>query len=128
MLAAGPASLPELADLMRRNFALRRRMYGDAALGRLNLEMVATAEGVGAGVKFCGSGGAVVVLCPDGDAQAARLAGAPRRAAAAALQTGSESGVILQGRALPRALVASRSRSQSATLTRSDCVCGDRVL
>ena len=50
-------------------------MFGDAALGALNLKMIATARGVGAAAKFTGSGGAVVALCPKGAAQEAALIG-----------------------------------------------------
>ena len=58
---------------MDRNFALRRRLYGDKALGRVNLHMIETAAAVGAGVKFCGSGGAVIAICPGGEAQEMQL-------------------------------------------------------
>lgn len=44
-------------------------MFGDDALGALNLEMVEVARKVGAASKFTGSGGAVVVFCPDGPSQ-----------------------------------------------------------
>ncbi|KAI8471038.1 MAG: ribosomal protein S5 domain 2-type protein [Monoraphidium minutum] len=63
----------KLAQLMDRNFDLRREMYGDAALGKLNLRMVAAARSVGAAAKFTGSGGAVVALCPQGEGQEALL-------------------------------------------------------
>lgn len=59
----------KLAVLMNRNFDLRRSMFGDDALGALNLEMVEVARKVGAASKFTGSGGAVVVFCPDGPSQ-----------------------------------------------------------
>ncbi len=36
-----------LAALMDRNFDLRRRMFGDAALGALNLRMVLAARALG---------------------------------------------------------------------------------
>lgn len=38
-------------------------------LGSVNIKMVEVARSVGASSKFTGSGGAVVVLCPDGEAQ-----------------------------------------------------------
>lgn len=44
-------------------------MFGDDVLGPVNIKMVEVARSVGASSKFTGSGGAVVVLCPDGDAQ-----------------------------------------------------------
>lgn len=65
----------ELAQLMRSNFALRRSMFGDAALGATNLRMIAVAERVGAAAKFTGSGGAIVALCPDGAGQVEKLKG-----------------------------------------------------
>ncbi|KAJ3680843.1 hypothetical protein LUZ60_015332 [Juncus effusus] len=63
----------ELADLMNRNFDLRRKMFGDDALGSLNIRMVLLARSVGAAAKFTGSGGAVVAFCPNGTDQANRL-------------------------------------------------------
>ncbi|KAL5204114.1 hypothetical protein ABZP36_008985 [Zizania latifolia] len=62
-------SYSELAMLMNRNFDLRRKMFGDDVVGMLNIKMVETARSVGTASKFTGSGGAVVALCPDGDAQ-----------------------------------------------------------
>ncbi|XP_020597824.1 glucuronokinase 1-like isoform X2 [Phalaenopsis equestris] len=59
----------ELAKLMNSNFDLRRKMFGDDVLGALNIQMVATARGVGAAAKFTGSGGAVVVFCSEGPEQ-----------------------------------------------------------
>lgn len=59
----------KLADLMNRNFDLRRCMFGDDVLGVLNLEMVEVARRVGAASKFTGSGGAVIAYCPNGPAQ-----------------------------------------------------------
>lgn len=59
----------ELARLMNRNFDLRRQMFGDDVLGWVNIKMIEVARSVGAASKFTGSGGAVVALCPDGDAQ-----------------------------------------------------------
>ncbi|KAK9169103.1 hypothetical protein Syun_001243 [Stephania yunnanensis] len=52
--------------LMNQNFDLRRVMFGDDALGSMNIEMVEVARRVGAASKFTGSGGAVVAICPDG--------------------------------------------------------------
>uniref|UniRef100_A0A0D3HJM8 Methylthioribose-1-phosphate isomerase n=1 Tax=Oryza barthii TaxID=65489 RepID=A0A0D3HJM8_9ORYZ len=59
----------ELARLMNRNFDLRRQMFGDDVIGTVNIKMVEAARSVGAAAKFTGSGGAVVALCPDGEAQ-----------------------------------------------------------
>ena len=44
-------------------------MFGDDALGALNIKMVEVARKVGAASKFTGSGGAVVAFCPDGPSQ-----------------------------------------------------------
>jgi glucuronokinase len=52
-----------LADLMDENFDTRRRIYGDACLGRNNLQMIEIVRGCGAAAKLPGSGGAVVGLC-----------------------------------------------------------------
>eukprot|EP00038_Savillea_parva_P001253 m.102590 g.102590 ORF g.102590 m.102590 type:complete len:188 (-) comp10444_c0_seq2:93-656(-) len=54
-----------LADLMDENFALRRKLYTDAALGDANLEMAAIARKHNSAAKFSGSGGACVGLCRD---------------------------------------------------------------
>ncbi|XP_010550164.1 PREDICTED: glucuronokinase 1-like isoform X2 [Tarenaya hassleriana] len=59
----------KLFELMNRNFDLRRRMFGDECLGEVNIEMVEVARRVGAASKFTGSGGAVVVFCPEGPSQ-----------------------------------------------------------
>lgn len=63
----------ELANLMNRNFDLRRKMFGDEVLGALNIKMIETARSVGAAAKFTGSGGAIVVFCPEGPEQVKRL-------------------------------------------------------
>lgn len=44
-------------------------MFGDECLGGMNIEMVEVARRVGAASKFTGSGGAVVVFCPEGPSQ-----------------------------------------------------------
>ncbi|XP_041008715.1 glucuronokinase 1-like isoform X2 [Juglans microcarpa x Juglans regia] len=59
----------KLAKLMDCNFDLRRSMFGDDALGDLNIKMVEVARKVGAASKFTGSGGAVIAFCPDGPSQ-----------------------------------------------------------
>lgn len=46
--------------LMNSNFNLRRRLYGDAAIGVDNLKMIQIARNHGLPAKFCGSGGAIV--------------------------------------------------------------------
>ncbi|XAR51920.1 Glucuronokinase [Bertholletia excelsa] len=70
----------KFAQLMNRNFDLRRAMFGDEVIGALNIKMVELARGVGAAVKFTGSGGAVVAYCPDGDSQVKRLEDACQKA------------------------------------------------
>ncbi|XP_078436330.1 glucuronokinase 1-like isoform X2 [Wolffia australiana] len=70
----------ELARLINYNFDLRRRMFGDEALGSLNIRMIETARSVGAAAKFTGSGGAAVAFCPEGPAQVDLLESACRKA------------------------------------------------
>lgn len=61
------------AELMNRNFDLRREMFGDECLGAMNIEMVEVVRRVGGAAKFTGSGGAVVAFCPGGLPQARQL-------------------------------------------------------
>ncbi len=63
----------QLVGLVNRNFDLRRRMFGDEALGERNLMMVELARSVGCAAKFTGSGGAALVLAPGGEAQVEQL-------------------------------------------------------
>ncbi|KAL6005825.1 Glucuronokinase 1 [Asimina triloba] len=70
----------KLAELMNHNFDLRRLMFGDDALGSMNLEMVEVARRVGAASKFTGSGGAVIAYCPDGPPQVKLLEDACKEA------------------------------------------------
>lgn len=77
-LEAGDAA--GLASLMRQDFALRRQLFGDEALGAKNLALVEAAASVGAAAKLSGSGGAVVALCPRGPHQEQQLAEACQRA------------------------------------------------
>lgn len=49
-----------IANLMNANFDLRRKILGDAVIGKKNLEMVETARSFGLPAKFSGSGGAIV--------------------------------------------------------------------
>ncbi|CAL5418763.1 unnamed protein product [Camellia sinensis] len=44
-------------------------MFGDDALGALNIKMVETARSVGVATKFAGSSGAVVAFCPNEPSQ-----------------------------------------------------------
>ncbi|KAJ4762041.1 Glucuronokinase G [Rhynchospora pubera] len=70
----------ELVNIMNRNFDLRRQMFGDKALGALNIKMVEVARSVGAAAKFTGSGGAVVAFCPEGSTQVSLLESACKEA------------------------------------------------
>ncbi|KAJ4779869.1 Glucuronokinase 1 [Rhynchospora pubera] len=70
----------ELVNIMNRNFDLRRQMFGDKALGALNIKMVEVARSVGAAAKFTGSGGAVVAFCPGGPSQVSLLESACKEA------------------------------------------------
>uniref|UniRef100_A0A0C9RH79 glucuronokinase n=1 Tax=Wollemia nobilis TaxID=56998 RepID=A0A0C9RH79_9CONI len=70
----------KLAKLMDHNFDLRRFMFGDAALGSLNINMVEVARSVGAACKFTGSGGAVIAFCFEGPSQVRRLQDACEKA------------------------------------------------
>ena len=70
------ATAGRLAELMDTNFDLRRSLYGDAALGAVNIAMVECARSCGAAAKFCGSGGCVLVCCPAGPEQVQKVAGA----------------------------------------------------
>jgi glucuronokinase len=54
-----------LAKLMDANFDLRLAIYGEAAIGQRNLEMVGLARRHGLPATFPGSGGAVVGICED---------------------------------------------------------------
>jgi glucuronokinase len=56
----------ELAALMAGNFATRRKLYGDAVVGRRNIDAVQIAADCGLAAKFTGSGGALVCLRVDG--------------------------------------------------------------
>jgi glucuronokinase len=59
----------ELGDLMNANFDLRCSLYN---LSPADIDMVERARAAGASAKFCGSGGAIVGVCPD-DATFERL-------------------------------------------------------
>lgn len=67
-----------LGVLFNKNFDLRRRIYGDKALGEANLEMVEIGRQLGCPTKFSGSGGAVVGIYHD-EAQRIALEEAYRR-------------------------------------------------
>jgi len=55
-----------LTALKMLSLPVSRCMFGDATLGKMNIDMVETARSVGAACKFTGSGGAVVAFCPEG--------------------------------------------------------------
>lgn len=59
------------AELMDRNFDLRRHIYRDEVIGARNLEMVEIARGFGLPAKFAGSGGAIIGVCEDEERAAA---------------------------------------------------------
>lgn len=76
MLQSGAwVSAGDLAGLMTANVELRRLLYTDTGLCADTLDMVLTAQAVGAAAKFCGSGGAAVACCPAGASQAQALQG-----------------------------------------------------
>lgn len=54
-----------LEKLMNRNFDLRRKVLGDTALGRENLEMIEIGRNLGAPTQFPGSGGAIIGIYQD---------------------------------------------------------------
>ncbi|PWA34306.1 glucuronokinase G [Artemisia annua] len=97
----------KLADLMNKNFDLRRQMFGDAALGALNIEMVEVARSVGAASKFTGSGGAVVAYCPDGPSQVELLEDACKKSGFS----------IVPVKVVPSLLNESDIRALSSTVT-----------
>lgn len=92
-------------DLMNRNFDLRRKLYGDAALGRHNLEMIDIARKAGLPAKFPGSGGAIVGIYDD----PARL----EFAAEAFRQSGYEVRSVTPTTELPRALASTPAQSSA---------------
>lgn len=51
-----------LADLIDRNFALRRELYGDEVVGQRNVVAAQRAQQLGFAVKFTGSGGSFLAL------------------------------------------------------------------
>lgn len=55
----------EVGRLMNANFDLRRQLYGDAAIGRANLQMIELARSFGCPAKFSGSGGAIIGIYED---------------------------------------------------------------
>eukprot|EP01025_Chloroclados_australasicus_P068103 TRINITY_DN9449_c0_g1_i1.p1 TRINITY_DN9449_c0_g1~~TRINITY_DN9449_c0_g1_i1.p1 ORF type:complete len:364 (-),score=35.55 TRINITY_DN9449_c0_g1_i1:227-1318(-) len=66
-------NMREFGRVLDQNFNLRRKMYGDEVLGARNVGMVELARRVAAHANFTGSGGAVCVLCNEGQEQVAEL-------------------------------------------------------
>ncbi|KAG6502781.1 hypothetical protein ZIOFF_035069 [Zingiber officinale] len=62
--------LPFILYMLRIQVTRGRQMFGDDALGSLNIKMIEVARSVGAACKFTGNGGTVVAFCPEGPAQA----------------------------------------------------------
>ncbi len=56
-----------LANLMKLNFSMRRKLYGDNIIGLNNIDIVTLADSLGLAAKFCGSGGAIICLRIDGN-------------------------------------------------------------
>ncbi|KAJ1567720.1 hypothetical protein HK096_008960 [Nowakowskiella sp. JEL0078] len=55
-----PQDIIKFADLVSLNFDTRRKMFGDIALGSMNLMMIETMKKWGFSGKFSGSGGCVL--------------------------------------------------------------------
>ncbi len=51
-----------LGEVMKKNFQLRKEIFGEAALGRDTLRMIEIADGFGFAAKFTGRGGAIACL------------------------------------------------------------------
>jgi mevalonate kinase len=51
-----------IGELMGKNFGLRRKTYGDAVVGAKNLRAIELANAHGMEAKFTGSGGAIVCM------------------------------------------------------------------
>ena len=60
-------NIKELGILMNQNFLIRRDIYGDDVVGRLNIEMAKLASSLGLAAKFTGSGGALLCLNKNGE-------------------------------------------------------------
>ena len=56
----------KLVLLMNKNFAMRRKLYGDEVVGTKNIKVVELAKSLGFAAKFTGSGGAILCLRSDG--------------------------------------------------------------
>lgn len=51
-----------LCPLMERNFAIRRKLYGDLVVGLINISMINLAKENNLTGSFTGSGGAIVMI------------------------------------------------------------------
>lgn len=54
-----------LSSLINKNFDLRRKVFGDAVLGKDNIRMIEIARENNCCAKFCGSGGAIFGIVND---------------------------------------------------------------
>jgi glucuronokinase len=64
----------KLGRLMNRNFAARRKLFGEDAIGQHNINMVEIAQAAGLPAKLPGSGGAVLILLGAKESLSAELA------------------------------------------------------
>ena len=67
-MATRQINVEELKTSIDTNFDIRRALFGDQALGALNVTLVSVCrEPSGCTAKFAGSGGACVVVCENDD-------------------------------------------------------------
>lgn len=67
-MATRQINVEELKTSIDTNFDIRRALFGDQALGALNVTLVSVCrERAGCAAKFAGSGGACVVVCENDD-------------------------------------------------------------
>jgi glucuronokinase len=67
-MTARRMNVEELRTSIDTNFDIRRALFGDRALGALNVQLVSVCrEHAGCAAKFAGSGGACVVVCENDD-------------------------------------------------------------
>lgn len=57
----------EFVSLMNANFDLRKDIYSEECIGKMNMEMIKLGRQYGSSTKFPGSGGAVIGICFDGE-------------------------------------------------------------
>jgi glucuronokinase len=58
--------LKEINRLVNANFNLRRKIYGDKVVGLENIKMIELIRTLGGAAKFTGSGGAALLVAPEG--------------------------------------------------------------